>query len=91
MCIRDSNIGGASATSGENMSLHMIGPDTVNVYNSVGLYAGAVSGILDVETPSGLVLFLDCPDPIALSGDMTLYTSGTAIDLEQLNLRIRGK
>jgi hypothetical protein len=62
------------------------------VYNNLGLYNGA---IIDFATnsPSGLYLYIDCPEPISVSeSGLCLYTaSGIGLNNDALNLRIRGK
>lgn len=75
-----------------NMSLFNRTEDEAIVYNNVGLYNGA---IIDFATnfPSGLSLYIDCPDPISISeSGLCLYTaSGIGTNTDALNLRIRGK
>ena len=60
------------------------------VYNNIGLYNGA---ILDFASsiPSGLSLYVDCPEPISISGGLFLCTSGIGNYTDTLNMRIRGK
>ena len=62
------------------------------VYNSIGLYNGAILGFAS-GIPSGLSLYLDCPDPINISeSGLCLYTaSGTGLSTDSINLSIRGK
>jgi hypothetical protein len=66
--------------------------NSANVYNNLGLYNGA---IIDFATnsPSGLHLYIDCPEPISISeSGLCLYTaSGIGLNNDALNLRIRGK
>ena len=56
----------AGPTSG-NMNLVMLGPDSSIVYNSMGLYSPAVLGHAS-GVPSGLFMYMDCPNPIGISG-----------------------
>ena len=66
--------------------------NSANVYNNLGLYNGA---IIDFATnsPSGLHLYIDCPEPISISeSGLCLYTaSGIGLNNDAINLRIRGK
>ena len=62
------------------------------VYNSIGLYNSAILGFAS-GIPSGLSLYLDCPEPVSISASgLFLYTaSGIGNYTDTLNLRIRGK
>lgn len=75
-----------------NMNLFNKVDNSAIVYNSIGLYNGA---IIDFATnsPSGLYLYIDCPEPISISeSGLCLYTaSGIGNNTDALNLRIRGK
>jgi hypothetical protein len=76
----------------ENMNLFTRVDDSANVYNSLGLYNGAIIGFAS-GIPSGLNLYIDCPDPIAISeSGLCLYAaSGIGTAIAPLNMRIRGK
>jgi hypothetical protein len=76
----------------QNMNIFTRVDDSANVYNSVGLYNGAILNFVS-GIPSGLGLFLDCPEPITISeSGLFLFTaSGVGIYTDTLNLRIRGK
>jgi hypothetical protein len=65
--------------------------DTAFVYNTLGLYESAIVGFAS-GIPSGLGLYLDCPNPIVVSSGMNLFmASGIGINTESLPIAIRGK
>ena len=65
--------------------------DLANVYNTMELFTNSVQGYAS-GIPSGLNLYLNCPDPISISeSGFALHTSGTGFNTETLNLRVRGK
>ena len=68
------------------LNMNILSQPSATVYNNIGLYTPAVSGIPTAE----LKLFTKY-DPIETSGILKLYTSGVASSGEQLNLSIRGK
>ena len=82
---------GTGANS-DNINLFTNTSTSANVYNSVGLYNGAIIGFA-TGTPSGLGLYIDCPEPIIVSNSgLCLFTaSGIGLSTDTLNLRIRGK
>ena len=60
------------------------------VYNTLGLYSNAVSGISSPD-PSGLFLYSYCPEPVSVISALTIYSSGASGVMENLNFAIRGK
>lgn len=82
-----------SGTAVENNTLDIFThvDDLANVYNTMELFTNSVQGYAS-GIPSGLNLYLNCPDPISISeSGFALYTSGTGFNTETLNLRVRGK
>ena len=82
-----------SGTAVENNILDMFTyvDDLANVYNTMELFTNSVQGYAS-GIPSGLNLYLNCPDPISIyESGFALYTSGTGFNTETLNLRVRGK
>jgi len=61
-----------------------------NVYNTIGLYSNAVSGISD-SSPSGLFLYSYCPAPSSIISALPICSSGASGVMENLNFIIRGK
>ena len=93
---------GQIPVASSTMNLHTLAPDSAYVYNNMNLYVSSVVGIASGAVPSGLSLVLYNPSgtPAGLpwtgaSGTvpsgLVLFTSGSAMPSEQLNLRIRGK
>ena len=78
-----------------SMNMHTLGPNSAYVYNNIGMYVPSVLGSVSGEVPSGLVLYLDCPSGVWVSGAMPsglpMHISGSAQTTEQLDLRVRGK
>lgn len=85
-------ISGKGGDISGNMYLFNKVDNNAFVYNNIGLYNGA---IIDFATnsPSGLSLYIDCPEPISVSeSGLCLYTaSGIGTNTDAINLRIRGK
>jgi hypothetical protein len=82
----EGNLIDSSSGPVSGMVLHMAGPSTAKVYNTMDLYIPAA------YVPSGDInLFLHSPPPLADSGQLALYVSGVGWNQEQINLRIRGK
>jgi hypothetical protein len=77
---------GSAPITSSNMPLHIAGPDSNTVYNSVGLYTTSA-----YFASGDMPLYIGGASGIADSGQLWLHTSGTAFNNEQLNLRIRGK
>jgi hypothetical protein len=75
----------------QNINLAIKVPDSDIVYNNLGLYQAGILGFAS-GIPSGLSLYLYSPEATQISDqDFKLYTSGTAIGLDSINLRVRGK
>jgi hypothetical protein len=77
---------GLVPVSSGNMNMYLSGPDTAKVYNTVNLYVDSQyreSGILNLSTV-GVV-------GTTIGSGMNLYTSGTIISSDNLNLTVRGK
>ena len=71
-----------------NMNLTLLGADTANVYNNLGLYHFGVIGLASGETPSGLSLFTVAPSgPVPSSLNLVLGSTQTT---DVLNLRVVG-
>ena len=68
------------------MNLNILSQPSATVYNNIGLYTPAVSGI-----PTSELRLFTKYDPIETSGTLKLYTSGVVSSGDQLNLSIRGK
>ena len=77
---------GSALPASSNMPMHIAGPNSNTVYNSVGLYSQSA-----YFASGDMTLYTDGASGIAGSGQLWLHTSGTAFNNEQLNLRIRGK
>lgn len=73
-----------------SMNFSTIVDDTAIVYNNLGLYASAVTDIVN-NLPSGLILYIN-PDPVSISNSgLTLFASGIGTLTDTLNMRIRGR
>jgi hypothetical protein len=82
---------GKELNTASNMNVFTNVDDTAFVYNTLGLYESAIVGFAS-GIPSGLGLYLDCPDPIVVSSGMNLFmASGIGINTESLPIAIRGK
>lgn len=82
---------GKELNTSSNMNVFTHVDDTAIVYNTLGLYENAITGFAS-GLPSGLSLYLDCPNPIVVSSGMNLFmASGIGINTESLPIAIRGK
>lgn len=73
-----------------NMNISYNVEDKANVYNSLGLYNGAVQDII-TATPSGINLYSHAPDPIVVSSSgLNMIVSGVGISVNNMNVYIRG-
>lgn len=77
---------GLVPVSSGNMNMYLSGPDTAKVYNTVNLYVDSQYRESDTLSLSTIGV-----TGITIGSGMSLYTSGTVISSENLNLTVRGK